>query len=98
LQIPSDPKLVVAALQPKLLSEFRVTQLERNQKLDVVLEPNLGINVSLLDISCYGARNHGDEVQLAPEDEALLEVQHYINAQEQVMHSRVPGSLLPAAP
>ena len=71
-QIPCDPKLVVAALQPDALAEFAVSTLEREQLRDLVLESDLGVSISTLDVDRYAIP--ADVRQLDPEDAALLEV------------------------
>jgi hypothetical protein len=72
LQPPSDPKLLVAPLQPEKLAKFAITSLERNPRRELTFEPGLGIHVGLMDTSEYSVTD--PDAQLAPEDLALLEV------------------------
>lgn len=72
MQPPSDPKLLVAPLQPEKLAKFAITSLERSSKRDLPLEPGLGIHISLMDTSEYSVTD--PDAKLAPEDLALLEV------------------------
>ena len=72
LQPPSDPKLLIAPLQPEKLAKFAITSLERSSKRELMLEPGLGIHISLMDTSDYSVTD--PDAQLAPEDLALLDV------------------------
>lgn len=72
LQPPSDPKLLIAPLHPEKLAKFALTSLERNPRRELVLEPDLGIHISLMDNSPYSVLDTA--ARLAPEDLALLEV------------------------
>jgi len=74
VQPPSDPKLLVAPLQPEKLAKFAITSLERNPRQELTFEPGLGIHVGLMDTSMYSVTDA--DAQLAPEDLALLEVRH----------------------
>lgn len=72
-QVPCDPKMLVAPLDPQQLAKFHLTSLERDPKRDLVLEPDLGIPLSVFDIGRYAVPTVTPP--LAPEDEALLQVQ-----------------------
>lgn len=72
LQVPCDPKMLIAPLQPEKLAQFSLTTLERNPRRDLVLEADLGIHISLLDIKRYSVPDNPQP--LAPEDAALLAV------------------------
>ena len=72
MQVPCDPKMLVAVLQPEKLAAFAVTTLEREMRQDLILEPDLGIPISLLDTQRYAVPDH--RPPLAPEDAALLAV------------------------
>lgn len=52
-QVPCEPKLLVTPLDPQQLAKFRLTSLERDPKRDLVLEPDLGIPLSVFDIGRY---------------------------------------------
>ena len=71
-QIPGNPKLLVTPLQPEKLALFQLTSLEKSSKRALVLEADLGIPIHLLDIERFNVPL--EPAQLAPEDEALLEV------------------------
>jgi hypothetical protein len=62
--------MLVAVLQPERLAAFGVTSLEREMRQDLILEPDLGIPISLLDTQRYAVPDH--RPPLAPEDAALL--------------------------
>ena len=72
LQVPCEPKLLVTPLDPQQLAKFRLTSLERDPKRDLVLEPDLGIPLSVFDIGRYDVP--AVPPPMAPEDAALLEV------------------------
>ena len=72
MQVPGDPKLLVTPLQPEKLAQFKLTSLETSAKRALVLEADLGIPINLLDIERFTVP--AIPPQLAPEDEALLEV------------------------
>lgn len=76
LQVPCDPKMLVAPLDPQQLAKFHLTTLEKDPKRDLVLEPDLGIPLTVFDIGRYSVP--AVLPPLAPEDEALLEVLMYI--------------------
>ncbi len=71
LQVPCDPKMLVAPLNAQQLAAFRLTTLERDPKRDLVLEPDLGIPLSVFDVDRYSVPPVPPP--LAPEDQALLE-------------------------
>ena len=71
-QVPCDPKMLIAPLQPEKLAQFSLTTLERNPRRDLVQEADLGIHISLLDIERYSVPDNAPP--LAPEDAALLTV------------------------
>lgn len=52
-EIPSDPKMLVAQVQPEKLSEFFLTEFETEPKRDLILPQDLGIPLSLLDVERY---------------------------------------------
>lgn len=72
VQVPCDPKMLVAPLDPQQLAKFHLTTLERDPKRDLVLEPDLGIPLTVFDIGRYAVPVNPPP--LAPEDQALLEV------------------------
>lgn len=69
-QIPCDPKMLVAELQPARLAKFFLTTIEQNSKRDLVLPPDLGISLSLLEPERYSVP--AEKPPLDPADEALL--------------------------
>jgi hypothetical protein len=72
LQVPCDPKMLVAVLQPDKLSQFNITTLEQDMRQDLILESGVGIPLSLLDTQRYAVP---DVIEpLAPEDAALVMV------------------------
>ena len=72
LQVPCDPKMLIAPLQPEKLAQFSLTTLERNPRRELVQDADLGIHISLLDIERYSVPDTAPP--LAPEDAALLAV------------------------
>ena len=72
LQVPCDPKMLVAVLQPEKLAAFNITTLEQDMRQDLIVEPDLGIPISLLDTERYAVPDH--RPPLAPEDAVLLAV------------------------
>lgn len=70
-EVPCDPKMLVAPLDPQQLAKFHLTTLERDPKRDLVLEPDLGIPLTVFDIGRYAVPVNPPP--LAPEDQALLE-------------------------
>ena len=72
LQVPGDPKMVVAPLQAKELATFSLTSLERAPVRHLSLQPDLGIPLSYLDMGVYAVPDRPQP--LAPEDAALVEV------------------------
>ena len=72
MQVPGDPKMVVAPLQAKELATFSLTSLERAPVRHLSLQPDLGIPLSYLDMGVYAVPDQPQA--LAPEDAALVEV------------------------
>ncbi|KAK9809112.1 hypothetical protein WJX72_009485 [[Myrmecia] bisecta] len=70
-EVPGDPKLLLAPLHPEQLAKFALSSLESQPKRDLVLEPELGIPISLLDLSRYSVPQ--EKLPLPSEDAALLE-------------------------
>ena len=66
--------MLVAVLQPDKLAAFNITTLEQDMRQDLLVEPDLGIPISLLDTERYAVPDH--KPPLAPEDAALLAVRH----------------------
>ncbi|BDA44202.1 RNA polymerase II-associated factor 1 homolog [Coccomyxa sp. Obi] len=69
-EVPCDPKMLVAVLQPEKLSQFNITTLEQDMRQDLILEGGVGIPLSLLDTQRYAVPDHLPA--LAPEDAALV--------------------------
>lgn len=69
-EIPSDPKLLVAQVEPEKLSEFFLTEFEVEPKRDLALPQDLGIPLSLLDVERYQIPDV--KPPLDPADLALL--------------------------
>ncbi|CAL8470183.1 g9725 [Coccomyxa elongata] len=69
-EVPCDPKMLVAILQPEKLSQFNLTTLEQDMRQDLILEGGVGIPLSLLDTQRYAVPDHLPS--LAPEDAALV--------------------------
>ncbi len=72
MQVPCDPKMLVAVLQPDKLSQFNITTLEQDMRQDLILESGVGIPLSLLDTQRYAVPDIAHP--LAPEDAALVMV------------------------
>ena len=72
LQVPGDPKMMIAPIKEKELAAFSLTSLERAPVRTLCLQPDLGIPLSYLDMGVYAVPAHPQP--LAPEDEALVEV------------------------
>lgn len=75
-QIPCDPKMLLPPLNAQELAAFSLTSLERETKRDMLLEPDLGLPISMLDIGRYTVpyETEADKPPLDPKDAALLEV------------------------
>ncbi|EIE25956.1 hypothetical protein COCSUDRAFT_64915 [Coccomyxa subellipsoidea C-169] len=69
-EVPCDPKMLVAVLQPDKLSQFNITTLEQEMRQDLILESGVGIPLSLLDTQRYAVPDIAQP--LAPEDAALV--------------------------
>lgn len=67
--------MLVAPLNAQQLAAFRLTTLERDPKRDLVLEPDLGIPLSVFDVDRYSVPPVPPP--LAPEDQALLEARPF---------------------
>jgi hypothetical protein len=74
--------MLVAVLQPDKLAAFNITTLEQDMRQDLIVEPDLGIPISLLDTERYAVPDH--KPPLAPEDAALLAVRHLSPLQPQL--------------
>jgi len=64
--------MLIAVLQPDILSQFNITSLERDMRQDLILEGGIGIPLSVLDTERYAVPDISPP--LAPEDAALLMV------------------------
>ncbi len=71
-QVPCDPKMLVAPLQPDKLSRFFVTTIEKDMRKEPLLAPDLGVHISLLDIGRFDVPDV--KPPMDPADAALLEV------------------------
>lgn len=70
-EIPSDPKLLVSGTDPRQLSEFCLTSMERDPKWELLFEPDLGIPISLLDSQRYAVPK--ERPAMDPADRALIQ-------------------------
>lgn len=64
--------MLVTPLQPERLAQFKLTSLETSGKRPLILEADLGIPITILDVERFDIPD--DPPPLAPEDEALLVV------------------------
>uniref|UniRef100_A0A7S0S1D8 RNA polymerase II-associated factor 1 homolog n=1 Tax=Chlamydomonas leiostraca TaxID=1034604 RepID=A0A7S0S1D8_9CHLO len=73
-EVPGDPKLLVSQQPPEKLAQFSLTSLEKAAKRDLVLAPDLGIAISLLDADRYAVPQGpgAPKPELHPADAALL--------------------------
>ena len=78
LQVPGDPKMMIAPIKEKELAAFSLTSLERAPVRNLCLQPDLGIPLSYLDMGVYAVP--AQPQALAPEDAALVQVPHLISA------------------
>lgn len=69
-EVPGFPKMLVTPLQPERLAQFKLTSLETSGKRPLILEADLGIPITILDVERFDIPD--DPPPLAPEDEALL--------------------------
>ena len=72
LQVPGDPKMMIAPIKEKELAAFSLTSLERAPVRNLCLQPDLGIPLSYLDMGVYAVPSQPQA--LAPEDAALVQV------------------------
>eukprot|EP00195_Chlamydomonas_chlamydogama_P014240 CAMPEP_0202909366 /NCGR_PEP_ID=MMETSP1392-20130828/49130_1 /ASSEMBLY_ACC=CAM_ASM_000868 /TAXON_ID=225041 /ORGANISM="Chlamydomonas chlamydogama, Strain SAG 11-48b" /LENGTH=471 /DNA_ID=CAMNT_0049599097 /DNA_START=124 /DNA_END=1539 /DNA_ORIENTATION=- len=86
-EIPGDPKMLVNQVQSNRLAAFNLTTLELEPKRDLVLPPDLGIPITVLDVDRYAVPANS-QPQLDPADAALLG-----GADDRLL----PGSVLPKA-
>ena len=68
--IPSDPKFLKFQHDPNRFLSYQYTSLEKNFKLELNAEPNLGVNIDLIDPRTYAI---DARAKLHPDDAALLE-------------------------
>lgn len=72
MQVPGDPKMMIAPIKEKELAAFSLTSLERAPVRNLCLQPDLGIPLSYLDMGVYAVPSQPQA--LAPEDAALVQV------------------------
>lgn len=70
-EIPSDPKMLVDPFQPQRLASFFLTSMETQLPRELLLPPDLGIPITLMDGDRYTIPEDAPTT-LAPEDAALL--------------------------
>ncbi|KAK6914823.1 RNA polymerase II associated factor Paf1 [Dillenia turbinata] len=66
----AQPKLMMLKLDKDRYTRYAITSLEKMQKPQLYVEPDLGIPLDLLDLSVYNPPK--EKISLAPEDEELL--------------------------
>ena len=92
-QVPCDPKMLVAVLQPETLSQFNITSMEQEMRQkDLILDGGVGISLSLLDTERFAVPDVLPA--LDQEDAALLSVCFYQFAASHVALSQRTSILL----
>lgn len=72
LQIPCDPRMLVAPVHPERLAQFSLTSLEENPRREYIVDADVAIPISMLDVDRFCVPGYA--VPLAVEDAVLLQV------------------------
>jgi hypothetical protein len=80
MQVPCDPRILIAVLQPEKLSHFNITTVEQEMRQDLILDGGASVSLSLLDTERFAVPDVLPA--LHPDDAALLTVRHFLYPKE----------------
>eukprot|EP00899_Mesostigma_viride_P019211 jgi/Mesvir1/27291/Mv07124-RA.1 len=89
-EVPVEPKFLKLPFNKDKLCSYQVTTLEKNFKHDLVVEPDLGIPIQLMNFDIWDPKKYPQE--LHPADAALLEDDDLAPADGKPGSKRAPGT------
>ncbi|GAQ85316.1 Paf1 domain containing protein [Klebsormidium nitens] len=72
-EVLGEPKFLLTDLDPDRYTKYTITTLEKRYKHKLLMEPDLGIPLDLMDLSVYDAPPADQRPPMDPEDRALLQ-------------------------